>query len=345
MSVQWKHVDISAFGGPANMRVVTENQLPQPAAGQLRVKVLTAGTGFTDTIIRQGQYVDVKDKPPFTLGYDWFGVVDALGEGVSQFKPGDFVADMSVIGGYTQYLCVDADQVIPCPEGLNPAEAVCMVLSYTTAYQMLTRECSLQRGDSILVHAAGGAVGTALLELGKALGLTVYGTASKGKHCLLKHYDAIPIDYHTEDFVQRIKQETDGKGVKAVFDTIGGAYWSRSYQCLAKGGKLVGFGALQLTTGEEKLPTLLLGFAKIMLLWKLLPDGKASGFYNILGRRKKKPLEFKEDVTTLMEWLKAGKLKPAIASIRPLTDAADIHRQLDQGEIAGKVILDCSLEQ
>ena len=344
MPVQWKHIDISAFGGPENMQVVTEEKLPEPARGQVRVKVLTAGTGFTDTIIRQGQYVDVKDKPPFTLGYDWFGIVDAVGDGVQQFKLGDFVADMSVIGGYTQYLCVDADKIIPCPTGLNPAEAVCMILSYTTAYQMLTRECSLKAGDSILVHAAGGAVGTALLELGREMGLTVYGTASKGKHDLLAHFGATAIDYKNEDFVERIKQETGGIGVKAVFDTIGGAYWSRSYQCLAKGGKLVGFGALQLTTGEEKLPVLLMGFAKLLLLWKLLPDGKSSDFYNILGRRKKKPAEFKEDVATLMQWLKDGKLKPAIAAIRPLTDAADVHRQLDKGEIAGKVILDCQPE-
>lgn len=342
--MQWKHIDISAFGGPEAMQIITENELPKPAPGQIRAKVLTAGTGFTDTIIRQGQYVDVKDKPPFTLGYDWFGVVDELGEGVDQFKPGDFVADLSVIGGYTQFICVDAEQVIPCPAGLNPAEAVCMILSYTTAYQMLTRECSLQAGDSVLVHAAGGAVGTALMELGREMGLKVYGTASKGKHGLLERFGANPIDYKTEDFVTRIKQETNGKGVDAVFDTIGGAYWSRSYQCLAKGGKLVGFGALQLTTGEEKLPTLLMGFAKLMLLWKLVPDGKSSSFYNILGRRKKKPAEFKEDVATLMQWLKAGKLSPAIAAIRPLTDAADVHRQLDKGEIAGKVILDCQPE-
>lgn len=343
-SKTWQHVDISAFGGPDNMKVVTESTLPEPDAGQIRARVLTAGTGFTDTIIRQGQYVDVKDKPPFTLGYDWFGVVDALGEGVTQFKVGDYVADMSVIGGYTQYLCANADQLIPCPDGLNPAEAVCMVLSYTTAYQMLTRECTLNPGDSILVHAAGGAVGTALLELGRLVGLKVYGTASKGKHCLLEHYGAIPIDYHSEDFVARIAKETGGQGVNAVFDTIGGAYWSRSYRCLKKGGKLVGFGALQLTTGEEKLPTLLMGFFKILVLWKLLPDGKQSAFYNILGRRKKKPAEFKEDVATLMQWLKDGKLKPAIASIRPLADAAAVHRQLDKGEIAGKVILNCQPE-
>lgn len=337
----WKHIDISAFGGPENLRTVTENHLPEPGPGQVRVKVLTAGTGFTDTIIRRGQYVDVKDKPPFTLGYDWYGLVDAIGEGVTTFKPGDPVADMSVIGGYTQYLCANANDLISCPEGLDPAEAVCMIFSYTTAYQMLTRECSLQPGDSILVHAAGGAVGTALLELAREMGLKAYGTASLGKHGLLRHYGATPIDYHSEDFVERIQRETGNQGVNAVFDTIGGAYWSRSYRCLQRGGKLVGFGALQLTTGEEKLPTLLLGFFKLLVLWKLIPDGKHSSFYNIFGRRKKLPDQFKEDVATLMQWLKQGKLKPAIAAIRPLTDAAEVHRQIDKGEIAGKVILDC----
>ncbi|MBB3046978.1 NADPH:quinone reductase-like Zn-dependent oxidoreductase [Litorivivens lipolytica] len=343
--MQWKHIDLKAFGGPENMEVVTEQALPEPAPGEIRVKVLAAGTGFTDTIIRQGQYVDVKDKPPFTLGYDWFGVVDALGEGVTRFKVGDFVADMPAIGGYTQYLCVSEDRAIPCPEGLNPASAVCMILSYTTAYQMLTRECTLKPGDSILVHAAGGAVGTALLELAREMGLTVYGTASKGKHSLLEHFGATPIDYHNEDFVERITRETGGKGVNAVFDTIGGKYWSRSYRCLGKGGKLVGFGALQLTTGEEKVPSLLFGFFKLLVLWRLLPNGKDSGFYNILTRREKKPEEFKEDVATLMQWLKAGRLNPAIAAIRPLTDAAAVHRQIDKGEIAGKVVLDCQLTE
>ena len=166
----------------------------------------------------------------------WFGVVEALGEGVTAFAPGDFVADMPVIGGYTQYLCVDSTQLIPAPAGLDPAAAVCMILSYTTAYQMLTRECSLQRGDSILVHAAGGAVGTAMLELGREMGLKVYGTASSGKHDLVRHFGATPIDYREEDFVQRIERETAGRGVDAVFDTIGAANWARSYRCLARGG-------------------------------------------------------------------------------------------------------------
>jgi NADPH:quinone reductase-like Zn-dependent oxidoreductase len=336
----WQRIELTAFGSPENLRVVQERHLPEPRPGQVRVKVLAAGTGFTDTIIRQGQYIDVKDKPPFTLGYDWFGVVDKVGAGVSGLKVGDAVADMPVIGGYTQYLCVDASRVVSCPEGLDPAEAVCMILSYTTAYQMLTREVQLQKGDKILVHAAGGAVGTALLELGRLMGLEVYGTASQGKHPLVRSFGATPIDYKSEDFEQRTLAMSGG-GVKAVFDTIGAKNWARSYRCLAKGGKLVGFGALQITTGEEKAPTVIWGFLKLLLLWKLLPDGKQTGFYNIQKRREKLPEEFREDVQALMQWLVQGKLKPAVAARVPLAQAAEVHRQIDKAEIAGKVVLMC----
>jgi NADPH:quinone reductase-like Zn-dependent oxidoreductase len=107
----WQRIELTAFGGPEMLRVVQETTLPQPGPGQIRVRVLAAGTGFTDTIIRLGQYPGVKQKPPFTPGYDWFGVVDALGTGVTGLAVGDAVADMPVIGGYTQYLCVDAARV------------------------------------------------------------------------------------------------------------------------------------------------------------------------------------------------------------------------------------------
>jgi NADPH:quinone reductase-like Zn-dependent oxidoreductase len=171
--MSYQRIMLRAFGGPEQLQLETVADLPEPAAGEVRVKVLSAGTGFTDTIIRQGQYPGVREKPPFVPGYDWFGVVDALGEGVTELEVGQYVADMPVIGGYTQYLCVAADRVVPAPEGLDPAEAV----SYTTAYQMLIRLKDLEPGMSCLVHAAGGAVGTALLELGALMGLRMFGTA------------------------------------------------------------------------------------------------------------------------------------------------------------------------
>lgn len=337
----YKRVILTAFGGPENLEVETVASLPEPGEGEVRVKVLTAGTGFTDTIIRRGQYVGVKDKPPFTPGYDWFGVVDKIGPGVDRFQVGQYVADMPVIGGYTQYLCVDVEQLVPAPDGLDPAAAVAMILSYTTAYQMLTRIRKLEPGSTCLVHAAGGAVGTALLELGRAMGLSMFGTASAGKHDLIRQFGATPIDYQSEDFETRILAETGGRGVDVVFDTIGGKNWSRSYRCVAKGGILIAFGALQLTTGEERVPSLLWGFFKLLAGWKLIPDGRASTFYNIQSRREKEPEEFKDDVAALFSMLKAGKLTPALQAVVPLDAVASVHRDIDEAKIAGKVVLRC----
>jgi NADPH:quinone reductase-like Zn-dependent oxidoreductase len=337
------HIELQAFGGPECLVVKQEPELPEPQQGQVRVKVLAAGAGFTDTIIREGNYPGVRQKPPFTPGYDWVGVVDKCGPGVARFSVGQAVADMPVIGGYTQYLCVDADKVVPCPEGLDAAEAVCMILPYTTAWQMLTRECSLVPGDKILVHAAGGAVGTALLELARELELEVYATASAPKHDLLRSLGASPIDYRSEDFVARTLALSGG-GVDAVFDTIGGANWDRSYRCLRRGGHLVGFGALQVSTGEESVPRLLLGFAKLLGYWKLLPDGKNSSFYNIQSRRDKHQDEFTEDVASLMQLLHAGKLHPVVAERAPLQQAARIHRKIDGAELQGRAVLMCQTD-
>jgi len=340
--MQYQRVVLTHFGGPEALRVETVDGLPEPGPGEIRVRVLAAGTGFTDTIIRQGQYVDVKEKPPFVLGYDWFGVVDKLGSGVAGLAVGDCVADMPVTGGYTQYLCVRADQVVKAPDGLDPAAAVAMILSYTTAYQMLTRIRTLPAGATCLVHAAGGAVGTALLELGRQMGLVMYGTASPSKHAIVRRFGGIPIDYRHDDFVARILADTRGRGVDAVFDTIGGRNWSRSYRCVGRGGVLVAFGALQHTTGEEGVPSLLWGFFKLLALWRLLPDGRASTFYNIHTRRRKHPDDFKADVAALFAKLKAGELQPAIADVVPLAEAAAVHRRIDGAQIAGKVVLDCA---
>lgn len=339
--MSYQRIVLKAHGGPEQLQLETIDVLPEPAPHEVRVKVLSAGTGFTDTIIREGQYPGVKDKPPFVPGYDWFGVVDALGSEVTTLTVGQPVADMPVIGGYTQYLCVDAQRVVPAPEGLDSAGAVAMILSYTTAYQMLTRLKTLEPGMTALVHAAGGAVGTALLELGSHMGLTVYGTASAAKHDVVKRFGATPIDYRTEDVQARVMQETAGKGVDIVFDTLGGASWGRSYRCLKRGGMLVGFGALQMSTGEEKLPSLLWGFARLLGLWKLLPDGRKSTFYNIQTRREQHPEEFKQDVQALFALLLEGKLTPAIEATVKLDQVPDVHRRIDNAEIAGKVVVLC----
>ncbi len=162
----YKCVVITEFGGPEVLKMVEETELPEPKPGEVRVKVLVTSAAFTDVMIRKGKYPDVKDKPPFSPGYDMVGVVDKLGEGRSRFEVGQRVADLTVIGAYSEYLCIPEIRLTHMPESLDLAEAVSLVLSYVTAYQMLHRVAKVKQGQRILIHGAGGAVGTAVLQLG-----------------------------------------------------------------------------------------------------------------------------------------------------------------------------------
>ena len=336
----WQKILIESFGDPEVMRVVGYDALPEPTEGEVRVRVLAAGTGTTDTLVRRGQYPGVKGKLPLTPGYDWVGVVDKPGPGVTGFAAGDTVADLSVTGGYTQYLCVDAGRLLPVPAGLDPVKAVCMLLPYTTALQMLRHLLPLPLGASCLVHAGGGAVGTALLDLGRLLGLKMIATGSPSKRALIESFGAQVIDYRREDFVERSLAFAPG-GLDAVFDTLGGASWARSRRCLRRGGMLVGYGALDMARGRESVASLIWGFARLLALWRLVPDGRHYHFYNIDNRRKKLPDQFREDVAALFAWLAEGRLQPVIDSVLPLSAAHEAHRRIEAAEVLGRIVLAC----
>ena len=238
-------VVVTRHGGPDVLQVVEEDR-PEPQAGEVRVKVLAAGVSAYDLMFRRSGLLPGTPRVPFTLGTDVVGVVDKLGEEVSTVEPGQMVAGATFclggLGGYAEYICLPASELVPVPSGVDPAEAVCLVANYLTAHMALHRAANIQSGERILVHGAAGGVGTALLELGKLAGLEMYGTASKYNHELVSALGATPIDYRTEDFVERVRSLT-GDGVDAVFDPIGGArqLW-RSHRALRKGGRLVWFG-------------------------------------------------------------------------------------------------------
>mgnify|MGYP000111973144 CR=1 FL=1 len=168
--MSYKKVVISEFGGPEVLHIIEEPSLPEPEAGEVRIKVLATSAAFTDVMIRKGKYPDVKEKPPFSPGYDMVGIVDSLGEGVTGFQVGQKVADLTVIGAYSEYICLAASRLTPVPDEVDPAEAVSLILSYVTAYQMLHRTANVKAGQSVLIHGAGGAGGTAMIQLGKTRG-------------------------------------------------------------------------------------------------------------------------------------------------------------------------------
>lgn len=331
----YKRVLITEFGGPEVLEVIKEAVLPEPGPGEVRVRVQATSACFTDTMVRKGVYYGLKEKPPFAPGYDLVGVVDKLGDGVTEFEVGQSVADLTVWGAYTGYICRPEDSLVPVPAGLDPGEAVSLVLSYVTAYQMLHRTAEVQSGQKILVHAAGGAVGTALLELGRLAGLEMYGTASAPKHELVAGLGAIPIDYRNEDFGARIETLT-GYGVDAAFDAIGGDNFRRSFRALERGGSLVAYGFYNNAMGKGG--SVSLEFMRIAL-WNLLPNGRSASFYSIGGMRKKHPDWFREDLTALFELLARGEINPVIAERMGLEDAVRAHQLIEQAAVKGKIVL------
>jgi NADPH:quinone reductase-like Zn-dependent oxidoreductase len=336
--MSYKRIIITEFGGSEVMKLVEESSLPEPKSGEVRIKVSKTSANFTDIMIRKGKYPDVKDKPPFSLGYDMVGAVDKLGKGVEDLRVGDKVADMTVIGAYSEYICLPAENLTKLPEGVDESEAVTLILSYMTAYQMLHRIAKIAKGQSILVHGAGGAVGVAMLQLGKQFNLKVFGTASKSKHDLVKKYDGIPIDYRNEDFERRIQEQTD-KGVDAVFDPIGGKHFKKSFKSLKPGGKLVAFGFYNAIMGKGgNIP---LDFMRI-LFWNILPNGRKASFYSIGGLRKKHPEWFKEDLQSLFKLLEKNDIKPEISNHFTLDRAKEVHEKIEKAEIKGKIVFDVS---
>ena len=335
-TMKYHKVIVSRHGGPEVLQAVEED-LPEPDSGEVRVKVLAAGVSAYDLMFRRSGTFPGTPRVPFTLGEDIVGVVDKLGEGVSTLEPGEMVAGgtfcLGVGGGYTESLCLPASELVPVPPGVDPAEAVCLVVNYLTAYAAMHRTAKVQSGERILVHGAAGGVGTALLQLGKLAGLEMYGTASKRNHELVSELGATPIDYRNEDFVKCIRNLT-GDGVEAVFDPIGGArqVW-RSYRTLCKGGRLVWFGmAASKKAGLQIIPFTLL----MVFLLKLIPDGKQVPMTPDIGKDN---IWYRETLTKLLDLLAAGSIKPVVAERIPLFEAARAHELLERGGYAGKVVL------
>jgi NADPH:quinone reductase-like Zn-dependent oxidoreductase len=267
--MSWQHIRIARFGGPEVLELAEEARVPEPGPGEVRIKVLAAGVGFTDTFVRRGSYPDFKAPLPFTPGYELVGVVEKAGPGVTAPHEGQLVADLCVTGGYAQYTIRPARFLVAVPDGVDPAEAVCMPLAYLTAFQMLTRCGRLPSGATILAIGASGTVGTALLDLARHFGFKAIGTCSAANLSAVERFGATAIDYRAGDFVAAVRALTasrqGGAGVDAAFDAIGGPHFARSFACLASGGLLVGYGSQTMAVGQEGLLSAGLGLIRLKL--------------------------------------------------------------------------------
>lgn len=335
--MRYQHVIATRKGGPEVLEVVQADLRP-PAPAEVRVRVQRAGAAFGDLLWQAGT-VPGGPSPPFTPGYDVVGVVDETGAAVSNVQEGQTVAALVQYGGYTEYAYVPAGKLVLVPDGLDPGKAACLTLNYLTAYQLFHRVAALASGQRALVHGAGGGVGTAMLEIGRLMGLEMYGTASPSKHDLITSLGGTPIDYRTEDFVERISQLT-GDGVDLVVDHIGGNHLRRSFRTLRRGGHLVSTSAYGSVRGELGTLESLLGFARLPI-WNALPNGKSAMLFDIVGFNQKNPNFFQQDLKTLLGYLEEGRIEPVIAAVFPLQEARPAQEMLLRAEARGKVLLNC----
>jgi NADPH:quinone reductase-like Zn-dependent oxidoreductase len=346
----YRHVTVTKLGGPEVLQIL-EDELPEPGLGAVRVRILATGLSLPDLLMREGVHPE-KHRPPFTPGWDLVGIVDQLGPGATGPKPGEMVAALPIVGAHAEYICLPQDELSVVPAGVDPAEAVCVVFNYVTAYQMMHRTARVRPGQRVLIHAAAGGIGTALLQLGRLAGLEMYGTASLRAHETVRSLGGVPIDYRAVDFVEEVRRLT-GDGVDVVFDGIGGAHIWRSRKALRAGGKVVAYG-LTSTLRAGNLPGgwrhRLRGLERLRSLGIIglaiadgffLPGRKRVLPYSIQWLKRRKPVWFREDLTTLLRLLSEEKIKPIIAARFPLQEIRQAHELLGAGGVTGKIVLLC----
>jgi NADPH2:quinone reductase len=336
---------VTRYGGPDALALLEEER-PEPKAGEVRVKVLAAGVSRPDVMAREGIHPETPPLP-FTPGWDLVGAVDRLGDGVAGIEPGQIVAALPISGAYAEFVCLPQAELVPVPSGLDPAEAVSLILNYVTAYQMLHRSAKVSAGQRVLIHGAAGGVGSALLQLGRLAGLEMYGTCSSRGAPTVSDLGGIPIDYQNQDFVKEIHRLT-GDGVDVVFDSMGGAHIWRSREALRSGGKVVAYGLTgslrggRLASGRSgerhRFRAIAVFGLYIAGSW-IFPGRKRVVPYSIQTLKRLRPALFREDLIALFDLLRQRKIKPLIARRLPLAEARQAHELLGKGGVIGKIVL------
>jgi NADPH2:quinone reductase len=326
-------VRVRGFGDPEDLEVI-DAPLPTAGRGEVRVRVLASSLNYTEVLIRRHLYPQtMRLRPPFVMGYDVVGEIDQIGDGVRDFQIGDRVADMTVVGSNADYRTLRADDLARVPVGVDAAEAATLILSWTTAYQILHRAARVQRGQRVLVHGAAGAVGQALLVLGKLAGLELWGTVRGEQMALVRELGATPIDYQREDFTRVLPG-----GFDLIVDGIGEDGYRRSYAALKRGGVLCAIGFSASVQAQRRMLPILMEIARLYL-WRLLPGGKRARFYSVNAMRARHPAWFKEDLERLFGLLATGAIRPHVADRISFEEVAEAHRRLEAGGLEGKLVL------
>jgi NADPH2:quinone reductase len=319
---------VSELGEPKDVLQLVEVDDPQPGPRQLLVRVLASPANFPDVLMCRGLY-QVKPDLPFTPGVELCGEVLALGEGVTGFAVGDRVIGAGVLphGGFAELAVMDVGLSFPAPPELDDAEASSLYIGYQTGWFGLHRRAQLKAGETLLVHAGAGGVGSAAIQLGKAAGarvIAVVGGPAKAEVARLLGADVV-VDRHTEDFVAVVKAETGGRGADVIYDPVGGETYQRSTKCIAFEGRIVivGFAGGDIQSAALN-HALVKNYSIVGLHW---------GLYNLYD-----PPAVAEAHRELSALAASGAIRPLVSERLSLAELADGIQRLGDGVTVGRVV-------
>jgi NADPH2:quinone reductase len=308
--------------------VMEEVDRPEPAAGQVVVKVHSAALNFPDVLMIAGKY-QVRPPLPFSPGFEVAGTIDSLGAEVAGFAPGQRVLAQLSMGGFAEFVVAPVATIQPIPAAMTDDEAAAFPLVYQTSYFGLVVRGALQTGETVLVHSAAGGVGLAAVQIARALGAgKIIGTAgSDRKLDIIRQQGAdVAINYQTEDFVEIVKRETDGRGADLIYDPVGGEVGQRSTRCIAFEGRLVIVG---FTSGA---------FSNFVSNHILIKNYSVVGLHWGLYRQQD-PAKIAQAWKALWELYDAGRIKPLVGVRYPMRQVAEAMELLTSRAAVGKIVL------
>jgi NADPH2:quinone reductase len=316
-------IQVAAVGGPEVLKLV-DVPVPEPAAGQVLVKVEACGVNFIDTYLREGRY---PVPLPFVPGQEAAGTVTALGAGVTGFTVGDRVAFNGTRGTYAEFACAPAAELLHIPTGMSTEDAAAVLLQGLTAHYLAHDTYRIQPGDTVLIHAGAGGVGLLLTQMAKRLGARVLTTVSTDdKAALSRAAGADEVILYTQtSFLDEVKRLTDGKGLPVVYDSVGKTTFEDSLRCLRPRGVMALYGAS--SGAVPPMDPIRLMAGSLFLTRPTLKDYVATR------------AELERRAAEIFGWVASGELKVRIGHRYPLAEAQQAHRDLEGRRTTGKVLL------
>lgn len=335
-----RQIVMTKSGGTEVLKIQEVHE-PSAGKGEVKIDVKAAGINFADILARKGIYPDAPKKP-CVVGYEVSGIVDSVGEGVDSALVGKSVIAAVQFGGYAEKVVTFSSFVWEKPGSLSFDQGAAIPVNYIAAYQLLVVMGALKRGESILIHNAGGGIGLAALDIAKHVGAVTFGTASSRKHAFLKERGLDhAIDYRTNDWLKEIKQLTDGRGVELIIDPIGGRNTWKSYRALRRTGRLGLFG---ISTATQTKFNLKFNLVKTVLRMprfhpvRLMNANKGIFGVNI-GHMWGEEEKMRFWALEIIKGAEQGWVRPHVDRTFPFEKVAEAHQYIEDRKNIGKIVL------